>query len=146
MWDLTVPGDNDHDFYVLTTTGTTAILAHNCGPGLLSASHEALGDPSARGGVYALVSESGVVQRTGSTSNLATRLAKHAKTYPGLVGVALFRTDDYATYRGLEEMTENWFSPILARQSAIDLGNPRRGEYIQAASNFLSAWLGRLGT
>ena len=33
MWDLTVPGNNDHDFYVLTVTGT-AVLVHNndCGP------------------------------------------------------------------------------------------------------------------
>jgi hypothetical protein len=28
MWDLTVPGDNDHDFYV--TVATTAVLVHNC--------------------------------------------------------------------------------------------------------------------
>jgi hypothetical protein len=28
MWDLTVPGNNDHDFYV--TVGTIAVLVHNC--------------------------------------------------------------------------------------------------------------------
>jgi hypothetical protein len=27
MWDLTVPGNNDHDFYV--TAGTIAVLVHN---------------------------------------------------------------------------------------------------------------------
>ena len=27
MWDLTVPGNNDHDFYVVA--GTTSVLAHN---------------------------------------------------------------------------------------------------------------------
>jgi RHS repeat-associated protein len=31
MWDLTVPGNNDHDFYV--TVATTAVLVHNCGDG-----------------------------------------------------------------------------------------------------------------
>jgi len=30
MWDLTVPGNNDHDFYVVTTA--VAVLVHNCGP------------------------------------------------------------------------------------------------------------------
>lgn len=30
MWDLTVPGDNDHDFYV--AAGDSALLVHNCGP------------------------------------------------------------------------------------------------------------------
>ena len=29
MWDLTVPGNNDHDFYI--DTAVAAILAHNCG-------------------------------------------------------------------------------------------------------------------
>ena len=29
MWDLTVPGNNDHDFYVVA--GGTAVLVHNCG-------------------------------------------------------------------------------------------------------------------
>ena len=31
MWDLTVPGNNDHDFYV--QAATTAILVHNCPTG-----------------------------------------------------------------------------------------------------------------
>jgi hypothetical protein len=31
MWDLTVPGNNDHDFYV--TVAETAALVHNCSPG-----------------------------------------------------------------------------------------------------------------
>jgi hypothetical protein len=28
MWDLTVPGNNDHDFYVVVAA--TAVLVHNC--------------------------------------------------------------------------------------------------------------------
>jgi hypothetical protein len=31
MWDLTVPGNNDHDFYVVT--GATPVLVHNSSPG-----------------------------------------------------------------------------------------------------------------
>jgi hypothetical protein len=121
------------------------VLVHNCNdsPGLLSSNHEAVGDPNATGGIYALVADSGEVQRTGMAKNLASRLAAHAKTYPGLKGVVLFRTDDYATRRGLEEMTENWFTPILAGQRAIRFDNPRRAQYLQAASNFLSNWLSR---
>jgi hypothetical protein len=29
MWDITVPGDNDHDFYV--QTANAGVLVHNCG-------------------------------------------------------------------------------------------------------------------
>jgi hypothetical protein len=39
MWDLTVPGDNDHDFYV--TVAETAGLVHNCGPSEASLDNEA---------------------------------------------------------------------------------------------------------
>jgi hypothetical protein len=50
MWDLTVPGNNDHDFYVEpatvlppTQTGSTtvAVLVHNCGGALQMASDAA---------------------------------------------------------------------------------------------------------
>ncbi len=30
MWDLSVPGGNDHDFYIDTVVGS--VLVHNCGP------------------------------------------------------------------------------------------------------------------
>jgi hypothetical protein len=37
MWDLTVPGNNDHDFYIDTTAAP--VLVHNCNnPDLLSQS------------------------------------------------------------------------------------------------------------
>ena len=31
MWDLTVPGNNDHDFYVIAQAGDVPVLVHNCG-------------------------------------------------------------------------------------------------------------------
>jgi hypothetical protein len=34
MWDLTVPGNNDHDFYI--QANDTAILVHNAGCGSAS--------------------------------------------------------------------------------------------------------------
>ncbi|HEV3380095.1 MAG TPA: LamG-like jellyroll fold domain-containing protein [Trebonia sp.] len=35
MWDLTVPGNDDHDFYV--QSGSTGVLVHNCGGTVLTA-------------------------------------------------------------------------------------------------------------
>jgi hypothetical protein len=32
MWDLSVPGGSDHDFYIITSTTAAAILVHNCSP------------------------------------------------------------------------------------------------------------------
>lgn len=124
--------------------GATPVLVHNCGGertvGLGSPSHETIGDPNARGGVYALVSESGTVMRTGMATDLSSRLATHRRTYPGLTPVVLYRTDNRAARRGLEEMAENWYTPILANQRAIRLDNPRRQEYLQAARDFLDEW------
>jgi hypothetical protein len=119
---------NLHTYYVLA--GTTPVLVHNAGgeacdipsrPGLLSPDHQAVGDPGARGGIYALVTENGTVVRTGMATDLVSRLGRHRRDYPGLIGVVLYRTDDLHVRRGLEEMVENWYSPILARQDAIDL-------------------------
>ena len=46
MWDLTVPGNNDHDFYVAptgngSTSGTAPVLVHNCGDELKATPGEA---------------------------------------------------------------------------------------------------------
>lgn len=75
--------------------------------------------------------------RTGMATNLKTRLAKHGRDYPGLTGVVLYRTDNLAARRGLEEMVENRYLPILAGQRAIRLNNPKRQHHLQAARKFL---------
>ncbi|WP_455771577.1 polymorphic toxin-type HINT domain-containing protein [Streptomyces misionensis] len=139
-YDLTI--EDVHTYYVLA--GATPVLVHNSGGcptvGLLSSSHQAIGDSNARGGIYALVSENGTVMRTGMATDLQSRLATHRRDYPGLTGVVLYRTDNRAARRGLEEMVENWYTPILANQRAIRLDNPRRQEYLQAARDFLDQW------
>ncbi|WP_133740866.1 polymorphic toxin-type HINT domain-containing protein [Actinorugispora endophytica] len=138
--NLTV--ENLHTYHVLA--GQTPVLVHNSGGcptvGLLSPSHQAVGDSNARGGIYALVSENGTVMRTGMATDLQSRLATHRRNYPGLTGVVLYRTDNRAARRGLEEMVENWYTPILANQRAIRLDNPRRQGYLQATRDFLDQW------
>ncbi|MEU6263199.1 hypothetical protein [Saccharopolyspora shandongensis] len=140
VYNLTI--DDTHTYHVLA--GKTPVLVHNSGGcptvGLLSSSHQAIGDSNARGGIYALVSENGTVMRTGMVTDLQSRLATHRRDYPGLTGVVLYRTDNRAARRGREEMVENWYTPILANQRAIHLDNPRRQGYLQAARDFLDQW------
>jgi hypothetical protein len=74
MWDLTVPGNNDHDFYVIpvqpvshntynSIVGTTAILVHNC---------------SKNQGIYEFADQSNPgTTYVGKTVNFANRLADH---------------------------------------------------------------------
>ena len=69
MWDLTVPGNNDHDFYVLPAqatvalTGMAPILVHNCGKNQ---------------GIYEFADQSNPgTTYVGKTVNFANRLADH---------------------------------------------------------------------
>ncbi|MEU4569620.1 FG-GAP-like repeat-containing protein [Micromonospora sp. NPDC023956] len=134
MHDLTVA--NIHTYYVIA--GGNPVLVHNCdGPGLLSKDHQAIGDPSAKGGIYALVGGSGKVYRTGKASNLVSRKSDHKRDFPSLHFVVLYRTDDRAVRKGLEEMVENWYTPLLLKDRAISLRNEKRGRYISTAR----AWL-----
>lgn len=74
MWDLTVPGNYDHDFYVLpaqtsshhtyhVVAGDTPVLVHNCGKNQGVYIFDDLADP---GKVY-----------VGKTNNFARRLGVH---------------------------------------------------------------------
>jgi hypothetical protein len=110
-YNLTIA--DQHTYYV--TTGGTPVLVHNCS--------------LPKGGVYALTTEDGTVVRTGMAKNLAARAAQHAKKYPDLTFNVLYRSDARGVRRGLEEMVEGWFSPILANQRAIRFSNPRRAGY-----------------
>ena len=51
MWDLTVPGNNDHDFYVVMAGDVTgaSILVHNDGCGITDYSSHAMTRMSQRG-------------------------------------------------------------------------------------------------
>jgi Pretoxin HINT domain len=130
--NLTV--EDVHTFYVLA--GHTPVLTHNCGSGLLDDAHEAVGDPNAKGGVYALVSRgSGKVMRTGHAVNLVSRKSNHFKEFPDLKFVVLYRADDYEVRRGLEEIVENRYTPMLRNNRAIDITKKfdKRTAYIAAA-------------
>jgi hypothetical protein len=142
VYNLTV--SDIHTYYVLA--GDQPVLVHNCGdevdnrarPGLLSPDHKAIGDPNAKGGVYALVApETGRVMRTGMAVNLSSRKSDHKADFPDLEFVPLFRTDSRSERKGLEEMVENWFTPMLRDNRAISLRNGNRPTYIQAARDFL---------
>jgi RHS repeat-associated protein len=128
-----------HAYFVLA--GALPVLVHNCPDepiGLLGKNHKEVGDPTAKGGIYALVAESGKVIRTGMAKDLKDRLGKHARKYPGLTGVVLYRTDDHFVRRGLEEMVQAWYTPLLAKQNAINLDNGLRPQYLAAARDWLS--------
>ncbi|MCP2327020.1 RHS repeat-associated protein [Hamadaea flava] len=98
------------------------------------------GAPLPRGGIYALISDHGTVMRTGRTNDLKVRESRHNTDYGrSLRFVVLARTDNYDEIRGLEEIIENWYTPMLRDNRAIGLGNKNRAKYIAAAE----AWLKR---
>jgi len=101
----------------------------------------AQGADEAVGGVYSLRDEAGSVVRTGRTKELARRRGEHARD-PELGQYRFrseYRTDDYTTQRGLEQLLHdewmpplNGIRPISPRNRRIDelpaggAGVPRR--------------------
>lgn len=76
MWDLTIPGNSDHDFYI-NTTGAD-ILVHNCGISMDEAVNRAVGHVD--DGARVVRSGSGGVQfissATDDSGSLVTRIAR----------------------------------------------------------------------
>jgi hypothetical protein len=114
-----------------------AVLVHNR-PGVPC---DSLGDP--RGGVYRLM-DGDRVMRTGRTSNLDSRRLDHRRpeTTSRYGFDAVYRTDDYATQRGLEQMLYDASPSALSsngglnRIRPISQRNPRFEEYMRAARSF----------
>jgi|GEM_PF-3913845 len=101
----------------------------------------------ALGGVYRLVDSKGVVKRTGRTKNHAQRAKQHAtaKDTKGLKYEDVYRTDDYATQRGLEHLLYKAHSKTASKANgglnkikAIADKNKKKDSYLDAAQNFLN--------
>ena len=80
----------------------------------------------------------GGVERTGRSKDLARREAEHARDRE--LGRYRFqpeyRTDDYATQRGLERLLHDDFLPPLNKIRPISPSNPRMDEYMRAGRAF----------
>jgi hypothetical protein len=95
------------------------------------------------GGVYVLRQpRTGQVMKSGRTKELARRQPELRRQYPGLDFEPKFKTNDYATQRGLEQMLHDTYKPPLDKINGIDPKNPKRQEYLDEAKDFLRRLLG----
>ncbi|WP_432990962.1 discoidin domain-containing protein [Dactylosporangium sp. CA-233914] len=92
-----------------------------------------------KGGVYVLVGESGRVYRSGHTSNLTKRMNRHKNQYPGLTMKVVYHSNNYKTRRGLEEMVQRRYTPLLDKERAINRFKKKwkRAEYLKSARGYL---------
>ncbi len=92
------------------------------------------------GGVYRLVDqESGVTMRTGRTNNLIRREAEHARN-PDLSDFKfepVWKTDNYAEQRGLEQILHVNYAPPLNKINPISPQNPKLTFFKDAAEKYL---------
>lgn len=126
-YNLTV--EDIHTYFV--RIGTEDILVHNnntCG----------------LGGVYTLTDDAGNIVRTGRTNNVMRREAEHLRQFgDDLRFDTVFRTDDLATQRGLEQILYNRNPSAqlanggLNRIRPISVRNPRTLVYEDAAVRYL---------
>ncbi len=94
-----------------------------------------------KGGVYALRDPAtGDVMRTGRSNDLARRQGEHARDprFGDLTFDPLYRTDDYPTQRGLEQMAHDQYQPPFNYVSPISPGNPNYMNYMNSAQQYVS--------
>jgi hypothetical protein len=104
--------------------------------------HAAKGADEALGGVYSLRDEAGSIVRTGRTKDLRRRRGEHGRD-PLLSEYRFqveYRTDDYATQRGLEQLMHDEFVPALNKIRPISKSNPRIDDYLLAGQRFRNLW------
>jgi hypothetical protein len=89
MWDLTVPGNNDHDFYV--EAADVLVLVHNsCGPELLNGS----------GPVPGVIEVSGRAKSIGAFKNYFPKTGIEYVFDPETGAMAIGEPADYLDFRG----------------------------------------------
>jgi len=91
------------------------------------------------GGVYQLVNiETGDIMRTGRTGNLEQRMAQHQRNplFKDFGFEPVWRTDDYATQRGLEQMLYTKAKAPYDKIKPISPNNVNIEEYMRAGKNF----------
>ena len=98
------------------------------------------GGSISKGGTYVLKNELGDVMRSGRTKDLARRECEHARD-PDLkdyVFEPVYRTDNYAQQRGLEELLNKTYNPPLDKILPIGSRNPNAQAYRDAAQQYLN--------
>jgi hypothetical protein len=96
-----------------------------------------------RGGAYVLETIEKIVMKSGRSKDLEVRaqqLARNPK-FEGLNFRDVYRTDNYAEQRGLEQVLHARHNPPLDMIRPISPTNPNRDLYMQAAEDYL----GRFG-
>jgi hypothetical protein len=94
-----------------------------------------------KGGAYVLRDKkTGKVMRGGQTNNHKRREGEHSRDR--ILGKyrydPVYKTDDYATRRGLEQMLHDKYDPPLDKQRPIDPRNREKFQrYLGAARRFL---------
>ena len=110
-----------------------------------AAEEAAAAESEAEGGVYLLRNaETGEVMRTGRTNDLARRKAEHAID-PALKDYdfePVYRTDNYAEQRGLEQELDWRYNPPLNYKRPIDPYNANLMDYLRAANDYLDGLYG----
>jgi RHS repeat-associated protein len=92
-----------------------------------------------KGGCYVLCNSEGDIVKSGRSNDLTRRqgeLERNSK-YEDYDFQRVYRTDDYATQRGLEQMLHDAFKPVLDLIRPVSPQNANAGRYMEAAKRYL---------
>jgi RHS repeat-associated protein len=103
------------------------------------------GDVEPSGGVYKITNPNGDVVRVGRTQDLTRREGEYYRdpNYIGSIFEPVYRSDDYAEQRGLEQIIfEEYNQPPMNINRPISVRNSKGPIYIQAALDYLQKIFG----
>jgi hypothetical protein len=92
---------------------------------------------------YNLPREPASAEKVGSPQAGANDLTRRAAEHRGdpvlrdFQFEPVYRTDDYAEQRGLEQLLQEKYDPPLNKHNPVDPANPNRQRYLDAAQSFL---------
>jgi hypothetical protein len=144
-WMMTYDACTNGDCNPLMLLGLLPIIPGSVGNKIGSKIDDVIGlIPTPKGGVYTLTNNLGKVVRVGHTKDLISRAGNYRrdKNYFDLIFNAVYKTDDYATRRGLEQMLYDLYMPPLNSNRPIRIGNSNTAIYLDAANAFLNNLLG----
>ncbi|MFN8467714.1 MAG: RHS repeat-associated core domain-containing protein [Caldilineaceae bacterium] len=127
--DLTTPNESRPDTFVpavLADPSYSQAIGENI--------YKAISLP--KGGTYLLIDPATAeVVRVGRTNDLERREAEHKRTYPEYIFRIDFRTDDYATQRGREQIIYDRYIPPLNKIRPISPLNSNLDKYLKAGES-----------
>jgi hypothetical protein len=135
MWDLTVPGNNDHDFYAIADQGTgVPVLVHNNGGGLCDISELKGDEPGTAQRLMASPEYNGGQLHGFTDTNNPDFVDSNGRTYDAVGGPTAWRSPKLNMGRMLNSIQSHMYFKSGFDYTVLDLTGASSGQIDQVFS------------